>query len=226
MHIYDDREIDKGSVNIKDNHTKLENVPKNKLRNIFDKIDLESLNRTDFKAQTKFCNLLGIIERDDWKIIYSAYRSIHISNKVKDIQYKILHRILATNSLLYKMRKIPSQLCIFCSLLPETIEHLMYECFYVYNFWLDVQEIWINKLGNVLCNFDKRLVILGSNGTHDNDVALNIILLLGKHFIWSCKQQEKGIQFNLFSPLLESFVDVYWHKDDVKNIICNFIAHV
>ncbi len=39
----------------------------------------------------------------------------------KEFQYKILHKYLPTNDLLYKIKKVDSRKCTFCSLYNDTI---------------------------------------------------------------------------------------------------------
>ena len=48
-------------------------------------------------------------------------------NILKEFQFKILHRYLPTNDLLFKMEKVNSRKCTFCNLYRETILHLFYE---------------------------------------------------------------------------------------------------
>ena len=45
--------------------------------------------------------------------------------------YRIIHRILATNTLLYKIGIEDSDLCTFCKCNAETLSHLFWECYYV-----------------------------------------------------------------------------------------------
>jgi hypothetical protein len=49
------------------------------------------------------------------------------SSKLQWFQYRIIHRILGTNSLLYKISKKPNDKCSFCSEV-ERIEHIFWSC--------------------------------------------------------------------------------------------------
>ena len=63
------------------------------------------------------------------------------NNQFSVFQYKILHRILSTNSLLFKWKLKETQLCNFCNEAKETILHLFWECNIVKSLWLEMAEI-------------------------------------------------------------------------------------
>ena len=57
-----------------------------------------------------------------------------IDMRTRAFQLKILHRILFTNSALFKMKISTTPLCTFCGLESETLEHLFLDCEYVKSF--------------------------------------------------------------------------------------------
>ena len=65
-----------------------------------------------------------------------------IDSKTRNFQFKILHRIIATNDFLYKVDIVDNNLCTFCDLEIETLEHLFYHCNIIKDFWKNVFE-WI-----------------------------------------------------------------------------------
>ena len=84
-------------------------------------------------AQSKFCSLIYNISNIlDWKNIYQLPGRVTLDTRTRAFQYKILNRILYTNSILYKMKLIPSPLCTFCGDHEETLEHLLVKCVYIY----------------------------------------------------------------------------------------------
>ena len=60
---------------------------------------------------------------------------------LKEFQYKILHRYLAMNNLLYKMKKVDTNRCTFCNLYVETIIHIFYDCIESKNLWFMIQSV-------------------------------------------------------------------------------------
>ena len=61
-------------------------------------------------AQSKFDCLYNISDFLDWKNIYQLSGRVTLDTRTRAFQYKILNRILYTNSILYKMKLIPSPL--------------------------------------------------------------------------------------------------------------------
>ena len=48
--------------------------------------------------------------------------------KLQDFQYKLIHRILITNSFLYKCGLKETELCTFCTETKESLVHIFGEC--------------------------------------------------------------------------------------------------
>ena len=97
--------------------------------------------------------------------------------------YKILHRTLYANSLLFKCKLKETQLCNFCNETKETILHLFWECNIVTSLWMEMAEILKNK-----CNVELAIlaqdIILGTDGL---DYSINLFILLIKYYIYSCR---------------------------------------
>ena len=64
-------------------------------------------------AQSMFDSLYNISHILDWKNIYQLPGRVTLDTRTRAFQYKILNRILYTNSILYEMKLIPSPLCTF-----------------------------------------------------------------------------------------------------------------
>ena len=58
--------------------------------------------------------------------IWNISQKCLVPNKVKVLQWKILHRIIYTEELLHKMNKSNGK-CHFCTSYVENIEHLFYD---------------------------------------------------------------------------------------------------
>ena len=110
-----------------------------------------TIHNNGYKSMIKYNTIHGDINISDWTVIYMLPRLCIVSNVARDFQYKILHRFLPTQSLLFKMHKIDSPVCLYCNLAPGSIEHEMFDCFVINNFWFEVIEAWHN-LGNYCTN--------------------------------------------------------------------------
>ena len=73
----------------------------------------------------------------EWEKKYLLPFKTTLETKLREFQYKILNRILYTNKMLFKFKKVDSPLCDFCEKELETIEHLFFHCTKVSMFWDD-----------------------------------------------------------------------------------------
>ena len=56
-------------------------------------------------------------------------------SKLRGFQFKLLHRRIAANDFLYKIGAIRHNICTFCNVAVETLEHLFWECSTTQTFW-------------------------------------------------------------------------------------------
>ena len=68
--------------------------------------------------------------------------------QIRWFQYRIMRRILATNTFLCKIGITDSELCTFCNEYPETLNHLFWECEYTSEIWEEIHE-WIKELSGI-----------------------------------------------------------------------------
>jgi len=95
----------------------------------------------------------------DWEKIYLLPFKTTLDTKLREFQYKILNRILYTNKMLFKFKKVDSPLCDFCEKELETIEHLFFHCPKVCMFWDDL-KVLLNSV-NITVRFDIKDVLFG-----------------------------------------------------------------
>jgi len=77
----------------------------------------------------------------NWDLICKIPFYYTNSNQFTVFQYKVLHRILSTNSLLFKCKLKETQLYNFCNEAKETILHLFWECNFVKGLWFQKAAI-------------------------------------------------------------------------------------
>ncbi len=90
---------------------------KNILRN-------SKFEQVEIKSKKKY-NETHNLDKNKWKYVYILPHVILHDNKIIEMQFKILHRIIATNTLLYKIGKINSPTCQFCQMHFQSIEHVV-----------------------------------------------------------------------------------------------------
>lgn len=199
-------------------------VTMKELRECFNLADFYTFKSIDFKARNKYYLKYGIIPDSEWKLIFMCSRSIKVMNYIKDMQFKILHRFLPTNRLLYKMGKVVSSTCFFCELEEESLEHLLFDCNIIKNLWLQIFSKWNRDCALTNVTQDKKLITFGmyQNQKQTQVIALNIIILIGKAYIWKCKQTECLPSLLLFVNFLNQTLNICQQIGPVTNYITNF----
>ena len=98
-------------------------------------------------------------------------------------QCQVVHRILFTNDLLFKLNLVPIKKCTFCNDQIETVVHLYCECRHVNNMW-DRLEDWILTETGERLKFSPQNNIFGYTGK--SNLALNCILIIMRKTIYYC----------------------------------------
>jgi hypothetical protein len=220
--------INRGLVWINSVYKEIDLLSQKEIRECFNKIDFHSLKQADFKAKNKFRLIHGEISEEEWKRIFCVVKLIKVTNHVKDLQFKILHRFLATNSLLYKMKKVESPRCIFCQLEAESLEHIVFNCKQVNDFWISVFEKWNSDCALVQATCNLKLVTFGlyEKELQPEQNALNLIILLAKSYIWRSKQSNSNLSFQLFQLYIQQTVAVCHQQRPLFELISRFCDDV
>ena len=79
------------------------------------------------------------VENLDWRSIYLLPRKCTLSVKLRNFQFKFIHRRIATNSFLFKIKVSVTDLCCFCHKDQGTLIHLFWDCPVANAFWKTVQ---------------------------------------------------------------------------------------
>ena len=119
-----------------------------------------------------------------WEQFYLLPRKATLDSKTREFQYKLLHRIIYTNKILYKMGLVPSPMCSFCGNTEESLEHLFIYCDTSKHFWSSLTE-WLNEFGfdvRYLSTFD-----IAFGLTSKDSLLLNHVIILGKYIIYQSR---------------------------------------
>jgi len=135
--------------------------------------------------------------------IWSLSHNLPLDNKVKQLQYKLLHRIVPCNKYLHQRLKIkPDSLCEVCNA-EDSIEHYFLECPQNIGFWSDVRN-FLFALTNK--NVSDTEIMLGVFDNRKYQVMVNHFLLHAKYFVYSCQVADKGPHYQAFITVLKSNV--------------------
>ena len=123
----------------------------------------------------------------NWKACFHLVHKIQ-EVKMKWFQLRIIHRCLGTNVILKQMRITTNDKCNFCDQEKDSIEHFIWECVYVKQFWDELNNLINDKCIHAInLKFSGCLVILGNDKAVEIDDVLYFILLFAKQYIYHCK---------------------------------------
>ena len=137
----------------------------------------------------------------NWRDVYLIPLIATLSTRIRYFQYKILHRYLAVNKLLKKMGIVNSELCTFCNLEIEDIQHFFWNCSRLTTFWNEFQNCILRN------SFDlnARDIILGF--VDIDKIKYNFILLFAKYYIYNCKWDNSKPNYMVFVRIMKTYKD-------------------
>jgi hypothetical protein len=196
------RRVNRGYIELEVTCVSIDKVTQKEVKDAIRYKEYISIIQKGYNSMVRYTAIHGVIDINRWMEIYSLPRICDVTNRIRDLQYKIVHRFLPTQSLLYKMNKIDSPLCLYCNLYVDNLEHALFDCLVVNKFWLEVFDVW-NTIANVLIDVNLYIVTFGYfESENDNDeyipmntIPLNALLLLGKQYIF--QQKLKDCTLNL-----------------------------
>ena len=150
-------------------------------------------------SQIKILNM-GISETD-LPHLYLIPFTVTSETKISMFQYKILHNILPTNSLLYKMEKVDTPKCPHSEHQSQDIKHMFLNCQGVKDFWRCFHN-WYNNGGSRL-NLKQAEILYGVISKTKSGSTLNHILIVAKFHIYSCNYDKTHPNLQRFITLLK-----------------------
>ncbi len=114
------------------------------------------------------------------------------STNIQSFKYRLTHKIMGTNSKLYKWDMRLDNKCDFCKHKEENYIHFFYKCEKIQTFWREVKK-WIQKETDTYINFTSSEILLGT--PQDFPPLFDLFLITAKIHIYYCKF--KGIIPNL-----------------------------
>ena len=159
-----------------------------------------------FKAKEKYSQKYNVAE-DEWRQIFILPRTVTKLNILKDLQFQILHRFIATNKYLYTCKLYETPRCSFCQSELETIEHLFFNCHHVRTFWLHFC-VWLShNVINRKISLTEKEIILGYNDGAEGTLV-NRYILYAKRYIFQQKLKVNSLDINTFELLATSYNEI------------------
>ena len=148
----------------------------------------------------------AIFEDLKWDIIYSNTFSSSIDVKLRNFQYKYIFRIVPTNKRLFLQNIVNSNLCDFCSMDIESIQHLFWECNTVQVFWSDLIRFLQNTNIRMVINY--KIISFGICDKDENDSIKNFVIFYAKYFIFLNKCRKTIPKCNLFKTYISKRIEI------------------
>ena len=112
------------------------------------------------------------------------------------LQYRIIHRCIATNELLHKINILDSNLCTFCGEHVESILYLFCNCKHVNYFWNEL-KLWFLQNFRIHVRVSSLHICL-LNNVHENHNIINLIIILAKKHIYKQRLENRKPRIDLF----------------------------
>ena len=136
----------------------------------------------------------------EWKKIYNYPFSIIKYPAIQWFQTSIIHNILVTNNLLFKMKIKNDSSCYYCHSQKETITHLFWTCERIQAFLKELVQ-WLNN-NDIHCDFVEEFFIFGLDRLNIITKLLNIIILYAKYFIYTTRCNERQLVLEVYKKKL------------------------
>ena len=146
---------------------------------------------TSEKIYSKLDYSKNVDWKSAWKLIYETTKEV----KIRIFQFKVLHRILATNLFLMNNKIRDNPLCQNCNL-EESVEHLFWECKECKTFW-DAFQMFYNQSTQQNLELTCQTIIFGKLPSKGNEL-FNHLLLIAKYHLYSIRFLDKRPSFDIF----------------------------
>ena len=134
------------------------------------------------------------MNEDSWKKAFTSLKNLCKETKLREFQFKLIHRIIVTKKELCRFGIKPDDDCLYCGE-KDSIDHSFKDCMFVISFDTEVIK-WFSARNNSKFNpsIEEKLFGLGT-GPHNKELVkkLNDTMLFMRYYIYSCKLYDKAI---------------------------------
>ena len=107
---------------------------------------LKNVACKNIKTISKWQRELNLDLDENWGIHFTKLYHTTDDTNLLNFHYKLFHRIIYTNSRLFKCGLSETELCTFCNEQRDTLLHLFYECSHVRTFLLQLRDFFKFKV--------------------------------------------------------------------------------
>ena len=175
---------------------------------VFYKLLNDKINTEYQTGPQKWIKYLSV-DDDSWTKIFKSLRKVCKETKLKEFQFKLIHRIVVTKKELFKYGIKDDDKCLYCGE-RDSIEHTLINCLCTKTFMQKTIQ-WFNMKNS--CQISPTPVeILFGITSHEKSITrkFNYTSLLMHHYIYSSKLNNKVIAFEEF---IDKLLMNYSHED-------------
>ncbi len=148
----------------------------------------------EVKSKVNWGNVIGKqLHEDDWQNIVTLPSKVTQDSKMRIFQYKILHRILPTNSLLHKYEIRDNPWCEHCPNVVDSLEHALHKCPRILSIWYEIAN-WLLPEVDLFQYVNTENIILGIQDDGSN--LVNSIILAIKRYFYVNKCNNNQVSVN------------------------------
>ena len=161
------------------------------------------------KIQDKWVKECEINYPDEinWETVYTKYFAYTNSIRLRNFQFKLLHRVIPTNTFLQKIGVKDTNKCSFCGKERETLIHLFWFCEKTKSFWKSL-EIWFHSKG--ILPQHKTINQLDAFGldTDRESHILGFCKLTARYYIYLCKLKNNTPNIKAYKSQLREYKSI------------------
>ena len=144
-------------------------------------------------------NNITRLDENAWKKIFTSLKSICKETKLKEFQFKLIHRIAVTKKELHRYGIKADDKCLYCGK-KDSIDHTFLKCRFVEIFVNNVID-WFNAANNskFAPTIEEKLFGIIS-GPYEKEILrnFNYTILFMKYYIHTSKMHSQGIYLSIF----------------------------
>ena len=159
----------------------------------------------------------------NWYEIYKKCHKTTADCKLKWFQLRIIYRVLPTNRYLFLKKIVDNANCTFCNNEEETIVHLLWSCDIIAPFWEELLQMLLNTCNHIYnMQLSEELILFGVKENIVTDQAFDLIMMLAKYYIYSCKWNNNIPNVPAFRRLLCTRYNVERYRSIINNKLEKF----
>lgn len=137
-----------------------------------------------------------------WDKVWTLSFQYFITNKQREISYKLLHRCYPVK---LRLKSHMDTSCSFCKSGTETATHLFWSCSHIVTFWKHFVNCIQCNVKNPFLFFYKDMLFGFFNKSSDQYFIINLLIIMAKYFIHKSKFQNKTPLFSIFLKEIQTY---------------------